>query len=72
MLLCRIFSDGTPRRGAVLGLERRHGLAAVVAQGALLVELGAIAHADEAAVAREQRRLVGQRFGQRVDQRAMA
>ncbi len=58
-------------RRAVFRLQPGHRLAAVVTQGALLVELGAIARADETAIAGEERRLVGQCRRQCVDQHAM-
>ena len=64
-MLCRIFSDGTPVAVRYSGFEASHGLATVVAQGALLVELGPVALPYETAVAHQKRRLVSQSFGQR-------
>ena len=53
-----------PVSSQVAGLQRRHHLAAVVAQRAGLVEVGAEAGAHEAAVAAQLRRLVDQRAGE--------
>ncbi len=56
----------------VLGLQRRHHLAAVVAQRAGLVEIGAETRSHEAAVAALMRGIVDQRTGEQVGKVAPA
>ena len=61
----------TPVCLGVARLQRGDHAAAVVAQLAQLVELGAIARRDEAAVAREQRQVGGERAAEAVDERVV-